>query len=277
MTHRGAVGANKDDGDGAGIMSAIPHELVADYLSTENIAVPEKGQYATGNVFFCPDENVRIESQRLFSLIATELGLKIICYRPVPTVKDIIGPSALSKEPVILQPIVISAPPFIQSEFEHKLYLLRKQATHKIGLNKWFYICSLTSATIVYKGQLSPVQVFPYYPDLFNPLYKSHFCVVHSRFSTNTFPSWDRAQPMRWIAHNGEINTLRGNKNWMRSREGIIKSESFDNITSLFPIIEEGGSDSSAFDNVLDLLVVNGKELFLTILYKEQSHYLKPL
>lgn len=261
MTHRGAVGANVNDGDGAGVMTGIPHELIAKYLSSNDLSIPRPGEYATGNVFFCPDESTRKESQRVLSEIATNVGLSIVAYRPVPTQTGIIGPSALSKEPLILQPIVILTDRttlFTTAELEHRMYLLRKQATHRIGLNNWFYICSLTSATIVYKGQLSPAQVYPYFSDLVDPLFKSHFCVVHSRFSTNTFPSWDRAQPMRWIAHNGEINTLRGNKNWMRSREGIIKSESFNDIQSLFPIIENGGSDSSSFDNVLDLLVVNG-------------------
>ena len=120
----------------------------------------------------------------------------------------------------------------------------------------WFYICSLAPHTIVYKGQLSPVQVYSYYHDLNHALFKSHFCLVHSRFSTNTFPSWDRAQPMRWVAHNGEINTVRGNKNWMRAREGNLASAKFgDELDLLYPIVELGGSDSAAFDNVLELLV----------------------
>ena len=136
---------------------------------------------------------------------------------------------------------------------------MRKQASHTIGLHNWFYICSLSNKTIVYKGQLAPKQVYSYYHDLVNAEYESHFALVHSRFSTNTFPSWDRAQPLRLAAHNGEINTLRGNKNWMRAKEGVMKSQLFgDEMDKLFPIIEEGGSDSAAFDNVLELLVING-------------------
>ncbi len=148
--------------------------------------------------------------------------------------------------------------PFDEQYFGRQLYVLRKHATHTIGLQNWFYICSLSPTNIIYKGQLSPVQVYNYYYDLNNVHYASHFALVHSRFSTNTFPSWDRAQPMRWAAHNGEINTVRGNKNWMRAREGLLKSETFgDELDMLYPIIESGGSDSAAFDNVLELLVIN--------------------
>ena len=137
--------------------------------------------------------------------------------------------------------------------------MLRKRATHVIGLHNWFYLCSLSNRNIIYKGQLSPVQVYEYYHDLVNVDYEAHFALVHSRFSTNTFPSWDRAQPLRWAAHNGEINTLRGNKNWMRAREGLLKSGLFgDELEMLYPIIEDGGSDSAAFDNVLELLLING-------------------
>ena len=128
-----------------------------------------------------------------------------------------------------------------------------------IGLHNWFYLCSLSNRNIIYKGQLSPSQVYEYYHDLVNVDYEAHFALVHSRFSTNTFPSWDRAQPLRWAAHNGEINTLRGNKNWMRAREGLLKSGLFgDELEMLYPIIEDGGSDSAAFDNVLELLLING-------------------
>jgi glutamate synthase (NADPH/NADH) len=180
-----------------------------------------------------------------------------------------LGPRSRSKEPVMLQVFVTMKENHDQWDpiaFERKLYFLRKTATHKISLNKWFYICSLSATSIVYKGQLSPGQVYDYFKDLSDPLFMSHFCIVHSRFSTNTFPSWDRAQPMRFVAHNGEINTLRGNKNWMRAREGVIKSDAFETLAPLFPIIENGGSDSSAFDNVLDLLVVNG--IYLAFLYQ---------
>jgi glutamate synthase (NADH) len=283
MTHRGAVGADSRDGDGAGVMTSIPHMFMRkEFEHDQNFKLPEPGQYAVGNVFFSPDAQLRAESQAIFEGTAKHLGLRVLGWRKVPRDSSILGPAALSKEPSILQPIVVlqafygtgNSPEhpdsFDEKYFERQLYVLRKQVTHKIGLPKSFYICSLSNRNIVYKGQLAPVQVYNYFHDLNNVNYEAHFALVHSRFSTNTFPSWDRAQPMRWAAHNGpieyshslilgEINTLRGNKNWMRAREGVMESSLFgDELDLLYPVIEEGGSDSAAFDNVLELLVVNG-------------------
>ncbi|KAI9091276.1 hypothetical protein DFS34DRAFT_718333 [Phlyctochytrium arcticum] len=265
MTHRGAVGADTRDGDGAGVMCSIPHDLFGREVKRNfGIVLPPPGQYAVGNIYFKPDDVVLKESQERFEEIAHSLGLNVLCWRPVPRDNSILGPSSKNKEPAIFQPFVTLVRAHYTNEFDYKhferqLYILRKQSTHAITMSKWFYICSLSSKHMVYKGLLSPVQVYPYFSDLTNPAFESYFCLVHSRFSTNTFPSWDRAQPMRWCAHNGEINTLRGNKNWMRAREGVIKSEAFkDQLESLFPIIEEGGSDSAAFDNVLELLIMNG-------------------
>ncbi|KAI8901089.1 hypothetical protein BC833DRAFT_579403 [Globomyces pollinis-pini] len=277
MTHRGATGADIRDGDGAGVMSGIPHEFLSKEAHNDfGVTIPPRGEYAVGNVFFNPDENIREECKAQFEEIARDLGLLVLCWRTVPVQSHILGPVSKSKEPMILQPFIVMAfsrltsdkmsttfqsknAVFDEALFERQLYLLRKNATRTIGLKKWFYICSLSTKNIIYKGQLSPVQVYEYFDDLRNIDYKSHFCLVHSRFSTNTFPSWDRAQPMRWCAHNGEINTLKGNKNWMRAREGVMKSSKFDSqLESLYPIVEEGGSDSAAFDNVLELLVMNG-------------------
>ncbi|KAJ3033455.1 glutamate synthase [NADH] [Rhizophlyctis rosea] len=262
MTHRGAVGADTRDGDGAGVMVSIPHEFFRKEVKAKfDIDLPEPGRYAVGNIYLKPDDAVLRESQQKFDLIARTLGLRVLCWRDVPRKNSILGPASKSKEPRIMQPFVTIASDaqFDAKEFERKLYLLRKQSTHAITLKKWYYICSLGSKTMTYKGLLSPVQVYEYFEDLTNPEFKSYFALVHSRFSTNTFPSWDRAQPMRWCAHNGEINTLRGNKNWMRAREGVLKSETFkDLLPSLYPIVEDGGSDSAAFDNVLELLLING-------------------
>lgn len=241
MTHRGATGADLRDGDGAGLMSSIPHLFFKKHAETLNITLPPVGEYAVGNLFFNPNENIRNESINQFEEIARDLGLLVLFWRTVPVQSSILGPVSRSKEPVIMQPYIVMANSQLKSDtqsntftaaktsfdvllFERQLYVLRKNATRTIGLKKWFYICSLSTKNIVYKGQLSPVQVYEYFDDLRNLDYKSHFCLVHSRFSTNTFPSWDRAQPMRWCAHNGEINTLRGNKNWMRAREGVIIS-----------------------------------------------------
>jgi glutamate synthase (NADH) len=274
MTHRGAVGSDARDGDGAGVMTAIPHKFfLKNFEREQNIKLPAVGKYAAGNLFFKPDEAMLKETIEKFTDVAESFGLRVLGWREVPRDSTLLGPAARSREPIVLQPFVVMrsaygdgvAPKstfddeFDEAHFEKTLYLLRKRSTHVIGLPNWFYICSLSNKNIVYKGQLSPSQVYEYYHDLANVDYEAHFALVHSRFSTNTFPSWDRAQPLRWAAHNGEINTLRGNKNWMRAREGVLKSELFgDELDLLYPIIEDGGSDSAAFDNVLELLVING-------------------
>ena len=219
MTHRGAVGSDARDGDGAGVMTSIPHRFFIKNFEREvDIKLPPQGQYAAGNLFFKPDEETLKNSTRVFEEIAESLGLRVLGWRNVPKDSTILGPAALSREPVILQPFVVlrevygdgKAPQMVDPEqfddrqFERQLYVLRKRATHTIGLHNWFYLCSLSNRNIVYKGQLSPRQVYEYYHDLVNVDYESHFALVHSRFSTNTFPSWDRAQPLRWAAHNGK-------------------------------------------------------------------------
>ncbi|KAK4981440.1 glutamate synthase [NADH] [Elasticomyces elasticus] len=274
MTHRGAVGSDARDGDGAGVMTSIPHNFfVKNFEKEQGIKLPSLGKYAVGNLFFKPDTEVLKETLDTFEEVADSLDLRVLGWREVPRDSSLLGPAALSREPIVLQPFVVLKSAYgagnqphesfetdyNEGYFERQLYVLRKRATHTIGLHNWFYLCSLSNKNIVYKGQLSPVQVYEYYHDLVSVDYEGHFALVHSRFSTNTFPSWDRAQPLRWAAHNGEINTLRGNKNWMRAREGVLKSDLFgDDLDQLYPIIEDGGSDSAAFDNVLELLVING-------------------
>ncbi|KAL8919000.1 MAG: hypothetical protein Q9172_005177 [Xanthocarpia lactea] len=274
MTHRGAVGSDARDGDGAGVMTSIPHRFfIKNFARETGYELPPLGQYAAGNLFFKPDTETLQDSTTIFEEIAESLGLRVLGWREVPRDSSLLGPAALSREPLILQPFVVLASAygqgstpevtdpekFDEKRFERQLYVLRKRATHTIGLHNWFYLCSLSNKNIVYKGQLSPVQVYQYYHDLVSVDYEGHFALVHSRFSTNTFPSWDRAQPLRWAAHNGEINTLRGNKNWMRAREGVMQSDFFkEELDQLYPIVEDGGSDSAAFDNVLELLTING-------------------
>lgn len=274
MTHRGAVGSDARDGDGAGVMTSMPHKFfVKNFEKEQGFKLPPMGQYAAGNIFFKPEEEVLKDTLDTFEDVADQLNLRVLGWREVPKDSTLLGPAAKSREPVILQPFVVLksaygdgkepkatfGEEYNERTFERQLYILRKRATHVIGLHNWFYLCSLSNKNIVYKGQLSPVQVYDYYHDLVNVDYEGHFALVHSRFSTNTFPSWDRAQPLRWAAHNGEINTLRGNKNWMRAREGVLRSDVFgDELESLYPIIEDGGSDSAAFDNVLELLMING-------------------
>ncbi|KAI5295638.1 glutamate synthase [NADH] [Ascosphaera acerosa] len=301
MTHRGAVGSDARDGDGAGVMTSIPHRFFQKHFARDaGLELPPLGQYAAGNLFFRPDAATVAAGKAALEQIADDLGLRVLGWREVPGDSSILGPAALSRQPVILQPFVVlraaygeraplspaqetaqedgenssegsgsnkSSPSsgpeetFDYRHFERQLYLLRKRATHQLAKSDstWFYICSLSNRNIVYKGQLSPAQVYEYYHDLVSVDYEGHFALVHSRFSTNTFPSWDRAQPLRWAAHNGEINTLRGNKNWMRAREGVLRSDIFaDDIDALYPVVEENGSDSAAFDNVVELLMING-------------------
>ena len=275
MAHRGATSTD-GNGDGAGILVGIPHKFMSREFKLDcGLDIPAEKQYAVGNVFFKKDTDLS-ESKKIFEDLASEIQLKVLGWRDVPRDSSILGSAALGREPHILQPIVVfakligqtvSAAEFAslhEREFQCRLYILRKLASKKIGLEDWFYICSLSNRTIVYKGQLTPAQVYNYYYDLTNAYFESHLALVHSRFSTNTFPSWDRAQPLRLLAHNGEINTLRGNKNWMRAREGVMSSKAFDAIEQdvldkIFPIVEEGGSDSAALDNVLELLILNGE------------------
>jgi glutamate synthase (NADPH/NADH) len=219
MTHRGAVGSDARDGDGAGVMTSIPHKFfVKNFEREQGLVLPPQGQYAAGNLFFKPDEEILKDSTAIFEEIATSLGLRVLGWREVPKDSSLLGPAALSREPFIFQPFVVlrsaygdgNSPQSIDPEqfdekhFELQLYVLRKRATHSIGLHNWFYLCSLSNKNIVYKGQLAPVQVYEYYHDLRSYDYEGHFALVHSRFSTNTFPSWDRAQPLRWAAHNGK-------------------------------------------------------------------------
>lgn len=273
MTHRGAVGSDARDGDGAGVMTSIPHKFfIKNFAREVGVDLPPQGQYAAGNLFFKPDTDLLKEATTSFEEVAKELGLRTLGWREVPRDSTLLGPAAQSREPIILQPFVVlqsaygdgnkpqetDPTKFDELKFERQLYVLRKTVSHDSRWKPWFYICSLSNKNIVYKGQLAPVQVYQYYHDLVSVDYEGHFALVHSRFSTNTFPSWDRSQPLRWLAHNGEINTLRGNKNWQRAREGVLKSDLFgDDLEKLFPIVEDGGSDSAAFDNVLELLVMN--------------------
>lgn len=207
MTHRGATGADTRDGDGAGLMCSIPHEFFERESALLGFVLPPLGHYAVGNVFFKPDAPEALASHKsTFESIANSLKLRVLGWREVPRDNSILGPAALSREPLVLQPFVVldSNEGYDEQYFQRQLYVLRKQATHTITLANWFYICSLSNKTIVYKGQLSPRQVYDYFFDLNHVLFAAHFCMVHSRFSTNTFPSWDRAQPMRWAAHNGQ-------------------------------------------------------------------------
>jgi glutamate synthase (NADPH/NADH) large chain len=271
MDHRGARGAEKNTGDGAGMLTALPHEFLQRVAKEDlGVELPEPGRFAAGIVFLPTDDTERATCKSTIEAIIEEEGQVLVGWRAVPTDADAadLGPTARAAEPVIEQLIVAAAADVAGDEFERRLYLLRKRASHKLrgdaGLAQadMFYVCSLSTKIIIYKGMFAPDQVVSYYPDLQCEDYTSHIAMVHSRFSTNTFPSWDRAQPNRFMSHNGEINTLRGNSNWMRAREGVVASDLFgDRIDELFPIIEPDVSDSGAFDNVLEFLLMTGRTL----------------
>ncbi len=270
MDHRGACGCEPNTGDGAGIMTAIPDELMrSEAERLFGAELPEIGRYAIAQVFLPQDETERMLCRQTLEKYVARQGQKLIGWRRVPTdsKKADIGPTALAKEPVVEQMFVVAGDDVDRTAFCRQLYLIRKQAFHEIrrmGLKQRdrYYVSSFSSRIIVYKGQLTSGQVQPYFCDLGDPRYMSHLAMVHSRFSTNTFPSWERAQPMRFMSHNGEINTLRGNVNWMMAREGQIESELFgDDLKRLQPITDTNTSDSGVFDNVLELLLLTGRSL----------------
>ncbi|XP_061953656.1 glutamate synthase 1 [NADH], chloroplastic isoform X1 [Populus nigra] len=273
MTHRGACGCETNTGDGAGILVALPHDFYKQVAKDIGFELPPPGEYAVGMFFLPTSENRKEESKNVFTKVAESLGHTVLGWRPVPTDNSGLGNSALQTEPVIEQ-VFLTATPRSKADFEQQMYILRRVSMVAIraALNlqyggvRDFYICSLSSRTIVYKGQLKPEQLKGYYyADLGNERFTSYMALVHSRFSTNTFPSWDRAQPMRVLGHNGEINTLRGNVNWMKAREGLIKCKelglSKNEMKKLLPIVDASSSDSGAFDGVLELLIRAGRSL----------------
>ncbi|HEU4616476.1 MAG TPA: glutamate synthase large subunit [Gammaproteobacteria bacterium] len=271
MDHRGARGAEENTGDGAGILTALPHEFLAKVASAElGAKLPEPGRFAAGNVFLPTSETEREHCKSVVAAICAEEGQRLVGWRLVPTEveKADLGASARAAMPHIEQLFIAAGEGLSGDAFERKLYMIRKRATRRLREDrallqrKSFYVCSLSTKVLIYKGMLTPDQLMTFYPDLADPDYKSHLAMVHSRFSTNTFPSWDRAQPQRFMAHNGEINTLRGNVNWMKAREGTARSELFGaQLEELFPVCEPDNSDSGTFDNVLEFLLMNGRTL----------------
>src|SRR5688572_11364496 len=269
MEHRGACGCEVNTGDGAGIMIQTPHEFFFDECIKLGVHLPAYSRYAVGMVFFPREIRLREECRDILNRSAEKLGLEILCYRKVPVNPDGIGPTALSVEPEIEQ-VFIACPDHIKNpdEFERKLFVLKKYATHTI-LNTvkkdaiGFYIASLSYKTVVYKGQLTSLQLRQYYPDLSNKRVVSAFGLIHSRFATNTFPSWRLAQPFRYIAHNGEINTVQGNLNWLRTSEKGFVSQYFskEEMDMLLPVVDENQSDSASLDNMIELLTLCGRSL----------------
>ncbi len=271
MDHRGACGCEANTGDGAGILTALPHGFLRAVAERDaGIQLPDAGLFGAGIVFLPTDEAERETCKQTFARIVQEQGQVLLGWRKLPVDPDgaNVGPTARSTEPYMEQVFIAGAEGVHGDALERQLYLIRKYATRLIRNDesltqaKYFYVCSLSTKVIVYKGQLTSGQVMPYFPDLQDERYISHLAMVHSRFSTNTFPSWDRAQPCRFMSHNGEINTLKGNVNWMAAREGLMKSEFFgDDLHKLFPICEPDCSDSGNFDNALEWLLMAGRSL----------------
>ena len=269
MEHRGACGCEANTGDGAGIMIQIPHEFFYDELLHEGITLPAIEAYAVGMIFFPKELRVKEECRDIFNRAAEKMGMRVIHWRQVPVNNAGIGPSALTVEPSIEQ-VFLEPPAGVKTaiEFERKLFVLRKYATHIAGNAVkndpvGFYINSLSCRTLIYKGQLTSHQVREYYNELSDKRMVSAFGLVHSRFATNTFPSWRLAQPFRFIAHNGEINTLQGNLNWLRSAESSFESPLFtqEEMDMLVPIVSNDQSDSACLDNMIELLALTGRSL----------------
>ena len=256
MRHRGAEGADNKTGDGAGILLQIPHE----FILLQGIPVPEKGKYGTGLVFLPKDEKKQAE---ILSVMIEEIereGLSLMHLRNVPTNPACLGKAALDNEPAIKQLFVTGVTDDKVPVFERTLYIIRKKIEKRID-DADFYICSLSSKTIIYKGMLSSLQLRQYFPDLTNNYFTSGLALVHSRFSTNTFPTWSLAQPFRLLCHNGEINTIRGNRGWMQARESVLNSEALGDIRQISPIVQRGMSDSASLDNVFEFFVMSGLSL----------------
>ena len=255
MEHRGAETRDKT-GDGAGIMLQIPHE----FILLQGIPVPEKGKYGTGLVFLPKDEQAQ---QAILSVMIDEIereGLQLMHLRTVPTCPEVLGEAARKVEPAIKQVFVTGISDEDAPVFERILYKVRKRIENRVD-NEDFYICSLSTKNIIYKGMLTSGQLRRYFPDLSNPYLTSGLALVHSRFSTNTFPTWSLAQPFRLLAHNGEINTIRGNRGWMKARESVLSSEALGDIREISPIVQEGMSDSASLDNVFEFLMMSGMSL----------------
>ncbi|HEY6337155.1 MAG TPA: glutamate synthase large subunit [Candidatus Sulfotelmatobacter sp.] len=267
LTHRGACGCDPETGDGAGVLIQIPHKFFARECGKLGFQLPEPGSYGVGMTFLPVEKHERLQCEGILERIVREEGLKVLGWRDTPTYASAIGRVARASQPYIQQIFVGRGEGLDEDAFERKLYVVRKRAETEVGQSgiadaEIFYIPSLSARTIVYKGLLLAPQITNFYRELSDPDVMSGLCLVHQRFSTNTFPSWQRAHPYRYIAHNGEINTLRGNVNWMWARQSLLKSPLFgDDLKKLFPVISPDGSDSANFDNAVELLLQAGRSL----------------
>jgi glutamate synthase (NADPH) large chain len=267
LTHRGACGCDPETGDGAGVLIQIPHKFFVRECAKLGFTLPPAGEYGVGMTFLPVEPHARLLAEGIVERIVREEGLSVLGWRDTPIDGAAIGRVARNSQPYIQQIFVARGKGMTEDQLERKLYLVRKRAEGEIAKSdipekSFFYVPSLSARTIIYKGLLLAPQIANFYPELQDPDVVSALCLVHQRFSTNTFPTWQLAHPYRYIAHNGEINTVRGNVNWMHARQSVLASPLFgDDIKKLFPIIQPGGSDSAAFDNALELLVLSGRGL----------------
>ncbi|MCM0082197.1 glutamate synthase large subunit [Geomonas sp. Red32] len=265
LDHRGAVGSEHNTGDGAGILLQMPDAFFRKVCPGLGFELPPFGEYGVAMLFTSPDATERSAAKHIFHRITAEEGVEMIGRRKVPTDNSLLGDTAKAGEPLVRQIFFKRDPSWDEDTFNRKLYVIGQRAIHEIrdtGVDPLWYFASNSTRTIVYKGMLMPAQLDQYYPDLRDESVETAIAVVHSRFSTNTFPSWDRAHPYHYLAHNGEINTLRGNVNWMHARQSMFSSELFgEDIKKLLPVIDANGSDSAMFDNCLELLVKSGRTL----------------
>ncbi len=268
LQHRGACGCEENTGDGAGILMQIPHAFLQKACGAQGFELPSPREYGVGMLFLSPDADDMRASVETFERIALEEGQTILGWREVPTDNSSLGDMAKKSEPIVKQVFIARNPELTDNlDFERKLYVIKKRAENEIRFSgmkggEYFYVLSLSHLTIVYKGMLTTWQLDEYYPDLNDTDIQSAIALVHSRFSTNTFPSWDRSQPCRYIIHNGEINTLRGNINWMHARQAVLSSDLFgEDLNKTFPIIAAEGSDSANFDNCVEFLTLAGRPI----------------
>ncbi len=265
LTHRGASGCDPETGDGAGVLIQVPHKFLARECARLGFTLPAPGEYGVGMTFLPVEPHARLRCEGALERIVREEGLTVLGWRDTPIDGSAIGRVARASQPYIQQIFVGRGKVMSADQFERKLYVVRKRAEAEVAASdipskEFFYIPSLSARTIVYKGLLLAPQIARFYPELSDPDVVSALCLVHQRFSTNTFPTWQLAHPFRYVAHNGEINTLRGNVNWMHARQSVLASPLFgDDITKLFPIIQPGGSDSANFDNAFELLLMAGR------------------
>jgi glutamate synthase domain-containing protein 2/glutamate synthase domain-containing protein 1/glutamate synthase domain-containing protein 3 len=267
LTHRGACGCDPETGDGAGVLIQIPHKFFTRECAKLGFTLPPAGEYGVGMVFLPVEPPARRRTEGIVERIVAEEGLSVRGWRDTPIEGSAIGRVARNSQPYIQQIFIARGKGMTEDQLERKLYVVRKRAEAEIAKSdipekSFFYVPSLSARTIIYKGLLLAPQIANFYPELKDPELVSALCLVHQRFSTNTFPTWQLAHPYRYIAHNGEINTVRGNVNWMHARQSVLASPLFgDDIKKLFPIIQPGGSDSAAFDNALEMLVLSGRGL----------------